>query len=145
MSSAGGADRGPRASVSPPASWRDRIPLLALILLGLVLYARGMVLSFVGDDLTTLDAALRLPLGDLMSARLGPPGPYRTPARELYFWWWGRTVGLGPGGFHLVNLISFAGAVVMLGRLASGFGGRRAGILTAALCVLFPPGSALLA
>jgi tetratricopeptide (TPR) repeat protein len=127
------------------AAWREHLPTVALVLLGLALYARGLVLGFVGDDFTLLDAALRYPLGELLTGRHGIVGFYRPVSRELYFWWWGRVVGLGPGGFHLVNAVTFAAVVVMIERLGRDWAGPRAGRLAAAAFVLFPPGSALLA
>ncbi len=126
-------------------NWRAHLPTVALFLLGLVLYARGLVLGFVGDDLTLLDAALRHPLGELLSGRHGILGYYRPVSRELYFWGWGRNAGLGPGGFHLVNALTFAAVVVMIERLGRAWAGPRAGRLAAAAFLLFPPGSALLA
>jgi len=140
----------PRGFGSGPASsprdlWRGHLPAVALFLLGLVLYARGLVLGFVGDDLVMLDAALRLPLGELMSGRHGIAGDYRPVARELYFWGWGRVVGLGPGGFHLVNALTYAAVVVMIERLGRGYAGPRVGRLAAAAFLMFPQGSALLA
>ncbi|MBI1796627.1 MAG: glycosyltransferase family 39 protein, partial [Candidatus Eisenbacteria bacterium] len=125
-----------------PGTW---IPIAALALLGLALYARGLVLGFVGDDFTLLDAALRVPLGDLVSGRFGIPGYYRPVSRELYFWAWGRIAGLGPGGFHLVNAATFAATVFMLAQLARDLAGPRAARLAAAALVVFPAGSALLA
>jgi hypothetical protein len=127
------------------AAWREHLPTIALVLLGLALYARGLVLGFVGDDFTLLDAALRYPLGELLSGRHGIVGFYRPVSRELYFWWWGRVLGLGPRGFHLVNAFTFAAVVVMIERLGRAWSVPRAGRLAAALFVLFPPGSALLA
>jgi tetratricopeptide (TPR) repeat protein len=126
------------------AAWREHLSTVALVLLGLVLYARGLVLGLVGDDFTLLDAALRYPLGELLTGRHGIVGFYRPVSRELYFWWWGGVVGLGPGGFHLVNAATFAAVVVMILRLGSEWAGPRAGRLAAAAFVLFPPGSALL-
>ncbi|MGH7729999.1 MAG: hypothetical protein ACRENJ_01975, partial [Candidatus Eiseniibacteriota bacterium] len=149
MSAAGGGAP-PRARLAtgdrrpPPAFPRDQLPGAALVLLGLVLYARGLVLGYVGDDLTLLDAALRHPLGELLSGRHGILGYYRPVSRELYFWGWGRVLGLGPGGFHLVNALTFAAIVVMIDRLGRSWAGPRAGRLSAAAFVLFPPGSALL-
>ncbi|MEK7330907.1 MAG: hypothetical protein AAB113_08900 [Candidatus Eisenbacteria bacterium] len=127
------------------AAWREHLAAVALVLLGLALYARGLLLGFVGDDFTLLDAALRYPLGELLTGRHGIVGFYRPVSRELYFWWWGRVVGLGPGGFHLVNALTFVAVVVMIERLGREWAGPRAGRLAAAAFVLFPPGSALLA
>ena len=130
---------------SRPGVWRAHLPTAALVLLGLVLYARGLVLGYVGDDLTLLDAALRHPLGELLSGRQGILGYYRPVSRELYFWGWGRIAGLGPGGFHLVNALTFAAVLVMIERLGRTWAGPRTGRLAAAAFLVFPPGSALLA
>ncbi|TMQ73572.1 MAG: hypothetical protein E6K81_04080 [Candidatus Eisenbacteria bacterium] len=124
---------------------RERVATVALVLLGLTLYARGLSLGFVGDDFILLDAARRFPLGELLSGRHGIVGFYRPVSRELYFWWWGRVLGLGPFGFHAVNALTFAAIVVMIERLARGWAGPRAGRLAAVDYLLFPPGSALLA
>jgi len=129
----------------PRAVWREHLPTAALVLLGVALYARGLLLGLVGDDFTLLDAALRYPLGELLTGRHGIVGFYRPVSRELYFWWWGKIVGLGPGGFHLVNAATYAAVVVMIERLGRGWGLPRAARLAAAAFVLFPPGSALLA
>jgi hypothetical protein len=136
---------GTRASAARLGAWRAPLPTAALVLLGLVLYARGLVLGYVGDDLTLLDAALRYPLGELLSGRHGIVGYYRPVSRELYFWGWGRLAGLGPGGFHLVNALTFAATLLMIERLGRAWVGPRAGFLAAAAFLLFPPGSALLA
>ena len=130
---------------SRPGFWRAHLPTVTLVLLGLVLYARGLVLGYVGDDFTLLDAALRHPLGELLSGRQGILGYYRPVSRELYFWGWGRIAGLGPGGFHLVNALTFAAVVVMVERLGRSWAGPRAGLLAAAAFLVFPAGSALLA
>src|SRR5262245_19530593 len=102
-----------------------------------------MVVGFVGDDFTLLDSALRYPFWELLSGRHGIPGYYRPISRELYFWWWGRILGSGPGGFHIVNALTYVGVVVMLERFARAWAGPRAGRLAAAVFVVFPPGSAL--
>lgn len=135
------------AGARPPlggAAWHGHLPTIALALLALVLYARGIVVGFVGDDYTLLDAALRVPLGELLSGRHGIPGYYRPVSRELYFWWWGRILGFSPGGFHLVNGLTYAAVVVLLDRLGRAWAGPAAGRLAAAAFVVFPPGSALL-
>src|SRR5439155_12725888 len=124
---------------------RERVATVALVLLGLTLYARGLSLGFVGDDFILLDAARRFPLGELLSGRHGIVGFYRPVSRELYFWWWGRVLGLGPFGFHAVNALTFAAIVVMIERLARGWAGPRVGRPAAVDYLLFPPGSALLA
>jgi len=121
----------------PGAVSREHLATVALVLLGLALYARGLVLGFVGDDFTLFDAALRYPLGELLSGRHGIVGFYRPVSRELYFWWWGRVLGLGPGGFHLVNALTFAAVTVMIDRLGREWAGPRAGRLAAAAFVLF--------
>ena len=144
-SGAGAAPRAPRAADGRPGALWAHLPTLALMLLGIVLYARGLVLGFVGDDLTLLDAAIRQPLGELLSGRHGILGYYRPVSRELYFWGWGRIAGLGPGGFHLVNALTFVAVIVMIERLGRAWGGPRAGRLAAATFLVFPPASALLA
>lgn len=136
----GAGGRSPRS-----VDWRAHLPTLALVLLGVVLYARGLVLGLVGDDLTLLDAALRHPLGELLSGRHGILGYYRPVSRELYFWGWGRVLGLDAGGLHLVNALTFAAVVVMIDRLGRAWAGPLAGRLAAVSFLLFPPGSALLA
>jgi len=130
---------------SGPGFQRAHLTTAALALLGLVLYARGLVLGYVGDDLTLLDAALRHPLGELLSGRQGILGYYRPVSRELYFWGWGRIAGLGPGGFHVVNALTFAAVVVMIERLGGAWAGPRAGRLAALVFLVCPLGSALLA
>jgi hypothetical protein len=134
-----------RPQAARRGDWRAHLPTAALVLLGLTLYGRGLLLGFVGDDLTLLDAALRQPLGELLSGRHGILGYYRPVSRELYFWGWGRLMGLGPGGFHLVNALTYAAVVVLIERLGRACAGPRAGRLAAAAFVLFPPGSALTA
>jgi hypothetical protein len=139
------ATRGGGAQGSAQGSdWREHLPAAFLVVLGLVLYGRGLLLGYVGDDYKLLDAALRTPLGELLSGRHGILGYYRPVSRELYFWLWGRTLDLGPGGFHLVNALTFAAVVVMIDRLGRTWAGARAGRLAALAFVLFPPGSALL-
>jgi len=138
------AVQAPPRRPSAVGDWRTHLPTLSLVVLGLALYGRGFVLGYVGDDYKLLDAALRLPLGELLTGRHGILGYYRPVSRELYFWWWGRVVGLGPGGFHLVNAITFAAVVIMIERLGGAWAGARTGRLAAAAFVVFPPGSALL-
>lgn len=140
-----GPATGPRAAAPGAADWRAHLPTIALVLLGVVLYGRGLLLGLVGDDLTLLDAALRHPLGELLSGRHGILGYYRPVSRELYFWGWGRVLGLDAGGFHIVNALTFAAVVVMIDRLGRAWAGPLAGRLAAVAFLLFPPGSALLA
>src|SRR5207249_3744719 len=62
-----GAARVRRPGVSRPGfAWREHLATAALLLLGLALYARGLGLGFVGDDFALLDAARRIPVGELL-------------------------------------------------------------------------------
>ncbi|HYM79940.1 MAG TPA: glycosyltransferase family 39 protein [Candidatus Limnocylindria bacterium] len=124
-----------------PAPW----PVLAMVGLGLLLYGRALLVGLVGDDYQFLDAALRLPLLELLGGEHGIVGFYRPVARELYFWWWGRVVGLGPLAFHVVNALTYAAVVALLYRFARHWLGSRAGLVAALLFLLFPPGGVLLA
>src|SRR5437867_8241974 len=104
---------------SRAASARARGPqtaLFALAALAVALYARGFSVGFVGDDFPLLDAALRTPLSRLLTGSYGVLGYYRPVSRELYFWWWGRVLHLGPAGFHAVNALIYAAIVAMLYR-----------------------------
>lgn len=116
----------------------------ALALLALALYARGFTLGLVGDDDTLLDAALRVPLGELLTGRHGILGYYRPVSRELYFWIWGHLFGPSALGYHVVNAITFAGVVTMLFLFVRRWLGARAGQLAALALLLFPPCGALL-
>ncbi len=128
-----------------------------LALLAIVLYGRGLLLGFAGDDFLLLDSALRIPLFELLGGQHAIQGYYRPVSRELYFWWWGRVLGLGPIGFHLVNAATYAGAVVcffLFARRLETLGARpgdiarrgsgQASRLAALALVLFPPTGALL-
>jgi hypothetical protein len=135
------------ADSSPPAWLRGGIPLpwLALFGLGLALYAGVFAIGFVGDDLLFLDAAVRFPLGELLTGRHGIIGFYRPLSRELYFWWWGRVIGLDALSFHVLNAVTFVAIVMLLARIANRFAGPRAGSLAALAYVVFPGCGALLA
>ena len=133
-----------RAGSPSRATWPEPLSLVAFVLLGVVLYVRGIVLGFVGDDFTLLDAALRYPLAELLTGRHGILGYYRPVSRELYFWWWGRVLGLGPPGFHVVNAITYGAVVAMSWRFARDLAGPRTGRLAALSFLVFPAGSALL-
>lgn len=144
--SGGAVHTGAKAAARPGPGLRPEwIAAAALAALGLLLYARGLFLGYVGDDWTLLDAALRTPLGELLTGRHGILGYYRPVSRELYFWWWGKLLNFGPAGFHVVNAVTFAATIVMLARLARDLAGPRAAHLAAALLLVFPAGSALLA
>jgi hypothetical protein len=135
------------AESSPPAWLRGGVtfPWLALAALGLALYAGCFAIGLIGDDLLFLDAAVRFPLGELLTGRHGILGFYRPLSRELYFWWWGRVIGLDALAFHMLNVLTFVAIVALLARIASKFAGPRAGALAALAYVLFPACGALLA
>ncbi len=116
----------------------------AFALLALALYARGFTLGLVGDDDTLLDAALRVPLAELLTGRHGILGYYRPVSRELYFWIWGHLFGPSALGYHVVNAITFAGVVTMLFLFVRRWLGARTGLLAALALLLFPPCGALL-
>jgi tetratricopeptide (TPR) repeat protein len=138
------AAAGPGTAAAPRQTPAEIVSIAALAALGAALYGRGFSVGLVGDDYTLLDAALRVPLLDLLSGRHGILGYYRPVSRELYFWWWGRVCGFHATGFHLVNALTYGAAVAMLFAFARRWLGWRAGVLVAAVFVLFPPGGALL-
>jgi hypothetical protein len=120
-------------------------PALALVGLGLALYGRALTVGWVGDDFIFLDAAVRTPLLELLTGRHGIVGFYRPLSRELYFWWWGKALGLGPFAMHLINALTFAAVLALLHRLAARAAGERAAWLACAAFMAFPGGGALLA
>jgi len=136
----------PQAATEPPSA-RAGTPWVAFALLaalGLALFARCLLVRFVGDDYILLDAAKRLPFVELLSGRHGIPGFYRPVSRELYFWWWGRVLDLGPGAFHLVNAGVWAAAGALFFLFLRRWLGARTALLGLAAFVLFPPAGALL-
>jgi hypothetical protein len=98
----------------------------------------------VGDDYTLLDAALRVPLPDLLTGQHGIAGYYRPVSRELYFWTWGKLFGPNPLGFHLVNAVTYAATVAMFHVFLSRWRGGLVATLSTLAFVLFPPTGALL-
>jgi len=123
------------------ASW----PALAVLAgLALALHSRCLLIGFAGDDYVLLDAAKRLPLGELMGGRHGIPGFYRPVSRELYFWWWGRVLDLPPGAFHLLNAATWAAAGALTFWFVRRWLGVRTALYALAAFALFPPAGALL-
>jgi len=124
------------------AAWVRALALLGLVLL---VHSGALVLPFLGEDIAFLDAALRRPLGALLTEAPPLGGAWRPLARELHWWLWGAQAGLDAGGLHLVGLIAFLGAVVLLyAVVARWLGPRQAGIAALTLA-LFPPVGAVLA
>jgi hypothetical protein len=112
--------------------------------LGVLLYGRGFGVGLVGDDYTLLDAALREPLGELLTGRHGILGYYRPVSRELYFWLLGPVSHGQPFLYHVVNALTFAGLVLLLHAWLERWLGWRVALLAALGFVLFPPAGALL-
>ncbi len=141
---AGGTFTAPTSPGAAASRRETLVSVAALALLALALYARGFTLGLVGDDDTLLDAALRVPLAELLTGRHGILGYYRPVSRELYFWIWGHLFGPSALGYHVVNAITFAGVVAMLFLFVRRWLGARTGQLAALALLLFPPCGALL-
>lgn len=129
------------AATGAGVSW---LAPVALFLLTLALYGRGFAVGFVGDDYTLLDAARRLSLGELLTGRHGIIGYYRPVSRELYFWLWGRVLGFGPLGFHLVNLVTFGFVSLFFYAMLRRWQGARVATIGTLAFAVFPPIGALL-
>ncbi|NOT33252.1 MAG: hypothetical protein HOP12_03680, partial [Candidatus Eisenbacteria bacterium] len=112
--------------------------------LGTVLLVRCLTVGWVADDLVFMDAARRETFGELLSGRHGILGYYRPVSRELYFWLFGRLLGLGPFALHLVNALVFALMVGVFAATVRRLCGARSAWFAAALLILFPPTGALL-
>ncbi|HUK63481.1 MAG TPA: hypothetical protein VLV15_09110, partial [Dongiaceae bacterium] len=148
MRGASTAPRGAPASSRPAgAAWTpvDAVALVALVALGLVLFARSFGIGWIADDYLFLDAVRRFPLAELLTGRHAIQGYYRPVSRELYFWLGDRVFGLSAGALHGLNALLFATAATLVFDLVRRWSGTRAAWIAAALFVLFPAGGALLA
>ena len=122
----------------------DRVALAALILLGAALHLRSLWLGYLDQDLLTLERVVRASVADL--ARPGFLTYGLMPlARELYLWWWGKTVGIGALGFHLLSLAMAAGTAAMLYRLGERWVSATAGMVAAGMWIAFAPLGSMLA
>jgi hypothetical protein len=113
------------------------------VLLALALHARDLTIGFPDQDLVALDQVLRTSLGGLL--RGGALSPGFTPlSRELWLWWWGKTLGLQSLAFHLLGAAVGALCGWLIFRLGRRLGGVQLGWIAAALALTFPPLGAML-
>ena len=122
----------------------DRTALVALAVLGAVLHLRSLAIGYLDRDLLTLEKVVRASLGELMRGGV-LPAPFTPLSRELYLWWWGKTVGIGALGFHLLSLALAAGSTALIYRLGERWVGARAGLVAAGLWIAFAPLGSMLA
>ena len=138
------ASRGERAGSAAPASAGGlRLATLSLVLLALALHARDLTIGFPDQDLVGLDAVLRTSLAGLLRGG-ALPGSFTPLSRELWLWWWGKTIGLQPLAFHLLGAAIAALGGWLIFRLGRRLGGAQLGWTLVALMLTFPPLGAML-
>src|SRR5207247_6517272 len=121
----------------------DRFAAVSVVLLALALHARDLTIGFPDRDLAGLDTVLRTSLAGLLRGGALPEG-FTPLSRELWLWWWGKSVGLEALGFHLLGAVVAVAAGWLILRLGRRAGGSRAGWIAVALAVVFPPLGAML-
>ncbi len=135
--------RGHPVSASPSAGRSDGWGPAALVLLAVALHARDLTIGFPDDDLRGLDTVFSTSL--LALVRGGAlPGGYTPVSRELYLWGWGKVMGLGALGFHLLGAAIAGVATVLVYRLGERWAGRCAGVIAAGVVWAFAPLGAML-
>ena len=137
-SRAAGTDRATRVSTGG-----ERLTTATVVLLALALHARDLTIGFPDQDLVALDSVLRTSLAGLLRGG-ALEGGFTPLSRELWLWWWGKTVQLQSLGFHLIGgaVLVLAGWLVF--RLGRRLGGARVGWIALALALTFPPLGAML-
>ena len=129
----------PEASPTPrPHEPADRLALGALVLLALALHARDLFVGYADEDLKTLDAVVTTSFAVLMRGSVLADG-FTPLSRELYLWWWGKTVGVGALGFHLLGAAMAGVTLALLYRAGERWAGARAGLIAATTLVAFAP------
>lgn len=100
------------------SSGRTAIAALALIGITLMVYAPALRAGFIWDDdlLVTGNPLLTSP-GGLRAIWFSSAAIDYTPLTSTTFWIEWRLWGANPAGYHLVNILLFTGAVLLLWRL----------------------------
>jgi hypothetical protein len=129
-----------RSATRPlPASTRTApgwVPLALVLAAASAIHARILRAPFFADDFLFLDQVRARPLVDSLLSR-DPLGNFLRPVgRQLHFWIWSHATRESPLAFHLVNLVLFLAAVVILYEIARRLAGRGPAIVAAAFLAL---------
>jgi hypothetical protein len=138
------ASRGQRADrATPGKAGGSRLAAVSLVLLALALHVRDLTIGFPDQDLVGLDTVLRTSLAGLLRGGALPPG-FTPLSRELWLWWWGKTLALQALAFHLLGAAVAALCGWLIFRLGRRLGGAQLGWIAVALALTFPPLGAML-
>jgi hypothetical protein len=112
------------------------LPLALVLSAAAAVHAAILRAPFFADDFLFLDQVRARPLVDALLSR-DPLGNFLRPVgRQLHFWIWSHATHESPFAFHLVNLVLFLGAVVLLYEIARRLVGTGAAVVAAAFLAL---------
>ncbi|HEV8481273.1 MAG TPA: hypothetical protein VGR66_10810 [Candidatus Eisenbacteria bacterium] len=112
------------------------LPLALVLAAAAATHAAVLRAPFFADDYLFLDQVRARPLVDALVSP-DPLGNFLRPVgRQLHFWIWSHATGESPLAFHVVNLLVFLGAVVLLYEIARRLAGRGPAFVAAAFLAL---------
>jgi len=123
----------PKARAASPPGW---LPLTLVLAAAAATHAAILRAPFFADDYLFLDQVRARPFIDALVSR-DPLGNFLRPVgRQLHFWIWSHASGESPLVFHVVNLLVFLAAVVLLHEIARRQAGRGPALVAAAFLAL---------